>query len=382
MKKIISVFIILSVLLSCTSFAEGYYALGQDSLTAECAILMDAHSGRVIYEKNSVQKHAIASITKIMTALVVFDEIYKGNLTLDTIVTANGYEPEEGEVHIYLAKGEQISVHDLLKAMFLPSANDACVALAEHIAGSKKGFVEMMNNKAIDLKLENTNFSNTNGLKSDNHYSTAHDVAVMARALLNYKEVYNYCSLWNDSIRGGTFQVTNTNLLLTRYDGMTGLKTGYTEEAGYCLAGTAERNGVSLISVVLGAPTSDARFADTKAILNYGFDNYEMKTIARQGEPICDIKLKRAVEKKYTVTLSQDYTALMRKDFAGEIEKNATYEEKIKAPIEQGMNVGSVTFSADGMPLMTVPLTVQQSFPKITYFTSIGLLFKSFMGLR
>ena len=382
MKKTISLILIISVLFSFVSFAEGTYELGQDSLTAECAILVDAQSGRVLYEKNSTQKHAIASVTKIMTALVVFDEMRKGNLTLDDIVTANGYEPEGGEVHIYLAKGEQISVHDLLKAIFLPSANDACVAIAEHIAGSKKGFVEMMNNKAIDLNMENTNFSNTNGLKSDNHYSTAYDVAVMARALLNYKEVYNYCSLWNDTIRGGTFQVTNTNLLLTRYDGMTGLKTGYTEEAGYCLVGTAERNGVSLISVVLGAPTSNERFADTKTLLNYGFDNYEMKTIAKQGEAICDIKIKRAVEKKYTVTLKQDYATLLRKDFSGEIEKNATYEEKIKAPIEQGLNVGSVTFSADGVELMTVPLTVEQSFPKITYFTSIGLFFKSFMGLR
>jgi D-alanyl-D-alanine carboxypeptidase len=253
-------------------------------VNAKAAVLMAANTGQYIFEKNSHDKLPIASITKIMTMLLIMEALYQKKITLDDVVTVSEHASSMGGSQVYLAEGEEFTVHDLLKAVAIHSANDASVALAEHIAGSENVFVTLMNEKAKELAMNNTYFLDCSGLTDEGHYSTANDIAIMARELITkYPSIYEYTTIKRDTFRSGTFGLDNTNHLIGKYRGMTGLKTGVTGAAGYCLAATASRDGMDLISVVLGVESNDMRFSEAAKILDYGFSNYEIVNIDKKG---------------------------------------------------------------------------------------------------
>ena len=278
MKKLISIILSLSLL------AVVIPASAEDVATsAKASILIEQETGRVLQEKEADTKLPIASVTKIMTMLLIMEEIDGGRLTLADEVTVSEYAMSMGGSTMFLEAGEVLTVSDMLKGIAVASANDGCVAMAEHISGSTEAFISLMNKRAKELGMNNTNFVNTNGLDADGHYSSARDVAIMARELCKHEKIFDYTTIWTDSLRDGKFELANTNKLVRFYRGATGLKTGSTDLAGCCLCASATRDGLSLISVVLGAPTSKERFADASGLLDYGFANYRVVRPVSKG---------------------------------------------------------------------------------------------------
>ena len=254
-------------------------ALSADSISAPSAVLMESSTGKVLFEKNPHEQRPCASVTKIMTLLLVFEAVDSGKLSLDDGITASEHAAGMGGSDIWLEKGETMSADDMIKATVVVSANDAAVALAEHISGSEDAFVEKMNSRAKELGMNDTVFKNCNGLDEEGHITSAYDVALMSRELTKHEKIFDYTSIWLDNLRGGKTQIVNTNKLLKTYNGITGLKTGTTNDAGCCMSATATRGDVSLISVVLGCKTGKERFADAAALLDYGFANVSVKEL-------------------------------------------------------------------------------------------------------
>lgn len=245
-------------------------AVSVDTVTAPSAILMESTTGKIIFEKNSHEKRPCASVTKVMTLLLVFEAIDSGKLSLDDTITASEHAASMGGSDIWLEPGEKMSADDMIKATVVASANDAAVALAEHISGSEEAFIENMNKRAKELKMNDTVFKNCNGLDEEGHVTSAYDVAIMSKELIKHEKIFDYSSIWLDTLRDGKTQIVNTNKLLKTYNGITGLKTGTTDDAGCCMSATAQRGDVSLIAVVLGCDTGKERFADAAALLDYG----------------------------------------------------------------------------------------------------------------
>ena len=265
---------------------------GAPTVDAAAAVLMEKETGAILYEQNAHDKLEPASVTKVMTLLLVLEAIDDGRLALDDMVTVSAHAASMGGSQVYLKEGEQMSVDDMLKAVAVVSGNDAAVALAEHLAGSEEGFVEQMNQRAAELGMADTCFVNCTGLPAAGHLTSAHDIAVMSRALIQHPKIRDYTTIWMDSIRGGQFQLANTNKLVRFYEGATGLKTGSTDAAGYCLSATAERDGMELIAVVLKAKTSEQRFESAKSLLNFGFANYTLTDVyPGQALPPVDVLL-------------------------------------------------------------------------------------------
>ena len=247
------------------------------ALTSHAALLMEKTTGQILYAQNEHEALPPASVTKIMTVLLTMEAIDSGRIALDDVVTVSAYAAGMGGSQVFLAEGEQITVDDLLKGVCVSSGNDTAVALAEHVAGVTELFVEQMNNRARELGMNDTHFVNCTGLAAEGHVTSAHDIALMSRELLlHHPEVRNYTTIWMDTLRNGTFGLNNTNKLIRFYDGATGLKTGFTREAGYCISATAERDGMELIAVIMKGNTSDSRNADAKTLLNYGFSTYAL----------------------------------------------------------------------------------------------------------
>ena len=255
-------------------------ALGEDDITSPAAVLMDAQSGKILFEKNAHEQRPCASITKVMTLLLVMEALDSEKIHLDDVVTASAHAASMGGSDIWLEEGEQMTVDEMIKATAVASANDAAVALAEFISGTEDDFVAAMNEKAKALGMKDTVFKNCNGLDEEGHLTSAYDVALMSRELIKHKKIFDYTSIWLDSLRGGETQIVNTNKLLRTYDGITGLKTGTTGDTGSCITATAERNGVSLIGVILGADSGTARFKDAATLLDYGFANFETANLS------------------------------------------------------------------------------------------------------
>ena len=272
MKKIKNiVFTLLVISALCFSVTAAELELNSTS-----ACLMEASTGRILYEINADEKLEPASVTKIMSLILVFEAMDEGKLNLDTPVSGSDHASSMGGSQIWLEPGETMTVNEMLKAVVVASANDCTVALGEFVAGSEESFVAMMNEKAKQLGMENTHFVNCTGLPAENHYTTARDIAIMTRELHKHSKVYDYTKIWMDSLRDGEFGITNTNKLIRFYNGATGMKTGYTSSALYCMSATAERDGMNLIAAVMKAETSDKRFADAKKLLEYGFANYSL----------------------------------------------------------------------------------------------------------
>ena len=374
MKKVICFFICVCFMMhSVVVFAEGNTDLG---LNAKSAILMEESTGNILYESNPDERLPIASVTKVMTMLLIMEAVDSGKISLDDMVTVSENAMSYGGSTMFLETGEQLTVNDMLKGIAVASANDGCVAMAEHLAGSESAFVDMMNEKAKELGMENTHFMNTNGLDEADHYSSARDVAIMSRELMKHETIFNYTSIWMDTLRGGKFQLANTNKLIRFYDGANGLKTGSTSKALCCLSAAAKRNDMQLIAVVLGAPTSAERFASAKSLLDYGFANYAVNTQITAGDEVQKIAVEKGVDKEVGVVAGDSCSTLVKKGQEDNITKEIKIDETITAPIEAGQKIGTMTISRDGEVIADIDLNASSAVEK----KGIGLIIKDFFA--
>lgn len=326
-------------------------------LTSRAALLMEKTTGQILFAQNEHEKLEPASVTKIMTLLLTMDAIDSGALAYDDVVTVSANAAGMGGSQVFLAEGEQITVEELLKCVCVSSGNDAAVALAEKVAGVTELFVEQMNNRARGLGMDDTHFVNPTGLTAEGHVTSAHDIALMSRELLTkHPDIRSFTTIWTDSIRNGTFDLANTNKLIRRYDGATGLKTGYTASAGYCISATAEREGMELIAVVMKGETADKRNADAKALLNYGFSAYALVSAAPE-EPLPVLPVTMGETDSVSLMLPPDaLTAVVEKAQAAALERRIDLPESLPAPVRQGQQVGTLTLCSGDTELMTVPI--------------------------
>ena len=328
------------------------------TLTSHAALLMEKSTGEILYAQNEHDALPPASVTKIMTVLLTMEAIDSGRIALDDMVTVSAYAAGMGGSQVFLAEGEQMSVDDLLKAVCVSSGNDAAVALAEHVAGVTELFVEQMNNRARELGMKDTHFVNCTGLTAEGHVTSAHDIALMSRELLlHHPAVRNYTTIWMDTLRNGTFGLSNTNKLIRFYEGATGLKTGFTQEAGYCISATAERDGMELIAVVMKGPDRDTRNNDAKTLLNYGFSTYALVT-AMPEQPLMPVPVDMGTaDTVQPVLASEGNTVLVEKEKAGMLERKVTLEPRVTAPVAAGQPLGELTVLDGDTVLLTAPIT-------------------------
>ena len=326
-------------------------------LTSRAALLMEKTTGQILFAQNEHEKLEPASVTKIMTLLLTMDAIDSGALAYEDVVTVSANAAGMGGSQVFLAEGEQITVEELLKCVCVSSGNDAAVALAEKVAGVTELFVEQMNNRARGLGMDDTHFVNPTGLTAEGHVTSAHDIALMSRELLTkHPDIRSFTTIWTDSIRNGTFDLANTNKLIRRYDGATGLKTGYTASAGYCISATAEREGMELIAVVMKGETADKRNADAKALLNYGFSAFALVSAAPE-EPLPALPVTMGEVDTVALMLPPDaLTAVVEKAQAASLERRIDLPESLPAPVRQGQQVGTLTLCSGDTELMTVPI--------------------------
>lgn len=315
------------------------------AVNAKSAILVDVNTGTIIFEKNMNEKVSVASLTKMMSQLLILENIEKGTLKWDEVVKVSSNAAGYGGTQIYLQPGEEMTVKDLMKGISMASANDATVALAERIAGTEEAFVKMMMDKAKQLGLQNTNFVNPTGLDEENHYSTAYDLSIIARELMKHEQIFEFSSLYEDYLRVDTpnkFWLVNTNKLVRFYEGADGLKTGFTDNAKYCMAVTAKRNGMRLLAIVLGEEVSKVRNAETTALLDYGFNLYQVDILKKKGEVVDKIKIERGNVNEVDVVTEDEISILKKKN-----EESKQYTEKIELlelslPIKKGDTVGKL----------------------------------------
>lgn len=337
------------------------------------AILIERDTGKVLYKKNQDKKLPPASMTKVMSLLLIMEALDEGKIKKDEIIRVSERAASMGGSQIFLEEGEEMSVHNLLKGIAIASGNDATVALAERIAGSEKAFVKKMNKKAKALGLENTHFNNSTGLPAENHYSTVHDMSVMAKELLKYESITKYTSIYEDYLRKGQeneFWLVNTNKLVKSYPGVDGLKTGYTNEAKYCLTATAEKNDMRVIAVVMGADSTKERNGTVSEMLDYAFNHFETKNLYKKDEKITTLDLLKAENQHIDVVASESISTIHRKGESTEnISSMATLIEDIKLPLKKGEKVGTLTVKKDGKTVTKSPLIIKQDAQPASYFT-------------
>ena len=335
---------------------------------SEAAILMEKETGQILYAKNEHEQLQPASVTKVMTLLLTMEAIDSGALRYDDMVTASDYASSMGGSQIFLAPGEQMSVEDLLKGVCVASGNDASVALAEHQAGVTELFVTKMNNRAKELGMNDTNFVNCNGLPAEGHVTSAYDIALMSRELiLHHPDIRRFTTIWMDTLRDGKSELSNTNKLIRFYDGATGLKTGSTSSAGYCISATAERDGMELIAVTLKADTSSDRFEDAKTLLNYGFSTYALAD-AGEGVTLDAVPVELGTADTVQPVLSgEGRRILIRQSQLADLERTVTMDGSVAAPVKQGQTVGQVTVTSGEEVLTTVPILAGEDVPRLTW---------------
>lgn len=335
---------------------------------APSAILIDAATGTVLYEKNAHERLAPASVTKVMTLLLVMEALDKGQISWDDKVTASSAASAKGGSQIYLEPGEQLSMDEMLKSVVVSSANDCATALAEHVAGSEAAFVNLMNERAAELGLEDTHFVNCTGLDDEpnasEHLTSAHDLAFMSRELLRHDRIRDYTTIWMDTVRDGKFGLSNTNKLVRFYDGTTGLKTGYTSAAGHCLSASAKRDGMELIAVVLHCGSSTERFESAKTLLNYGFANFALVDTT-PTEPLVPVKVSLGVQDLVTPVLQATAPILIEKSELSRITKTVDLTPTVEAPISQGQTLGTMTISAGDRILAEIPIEAGSSVDRL-----------------
>lgn len=338
------------------------------AVESKSCLLMEKTTGQVLYAVNEHEPLEPASVTKVMTILLTMEAIDSGSLSYGDLVTASAYACSMGGSQIWLKENEQLTVEDMLKAVCVVSANDASVALAEHLAGSAEAFVEQMNQRAAELGMADTHFVNPTGLPAKGHVTSAHDIALMSRELiLNHPDIRRFTTIWTDSLRDGAFGLSNTNKLIRFYPGATGLKTGSTDAALYCLSATAERDGMELISVVMGAPTSTQRFEGAKVLLNYGFAAYGLAQ-AQPPQPLAPIPVILGDQAAVTPRLAEDPTILAPKEKLAAMEVEVQMAESLSAPVAAGAEVGRMTVTSNGETLASIPLTADAAVARLSYW--------------
>ncbi len=357
LSSILSVCLVLSVLTPMASAEERNAKLAEK---ASSAILIERDTGEVMFEKNSHEKLPPASMTKIMTLLLIMEAIDKGSIAYDDTVRTSEYAASMGGSQIFLEPGEEMSVSDMLKAIAVASGNDATVAMAEHIAGTEEEFVAIMNDKAKELGLKNTNFMNTNGLPADNHYTTAYDLAMISKELLKYDEITKYTGIYEDYLRADTdnkFWLVNTNKLVKFYPGVDGLKTGYTREAMYCLTATAEKNDMRVITVIMGAPTPKERNAQITSMLDYAFNQFQTHKLYERDHVLADVEVSKGDKDTIPVVTSESVSILTKKGVkVDDVVERLEIDASLRAPVKKGDVLGTLFIEKEGEVLSETPL--------------------------
>lgn len=383
MKRFFSMLILSVLLFSLISPVALAEEKNETALVNEVksAILIERDTGTVMYDNNSHEKLPPASMTKIMTMLLIMEAIDEGRLSMDEKVRASEYAASMGGSQIFLEPGEEMTTRELLKGIAIGSGNDASVALAERIAGSEEAFVDMMNNKAKELGLKNTKFQNTTGLPAEDHFSTAYDMAMMAKELLKYDQITEFTGKYEDYLRENTdkkFWLVNTNKLVRFYPGVDGLKTGFTREAMYCLTATAEKNGMRVIAVVFGAPTSKARNAQVTKLLDFAFSQYQAHPMYERGHVLGKAVISKGSKKSIDAVTSEPISLLTKKgESIDKVQKKITLKKNMKAPVQKGDQVGTIKLVKDGKVLYSSPLVANETVKEAGWWK----LFKRSFGM-
>ncbi len=343
-------------------------------LDAASVLLIERETGEVLYEKNADEPRAIASITKIMTMILVMEALESGQTTLDDLVNVSEHAYSMGGSQIWLEPGEIFTVDEMLRAVAVASANDAAVALAEHVGGSEDAFVAMMNEKARALGMTKTTFKNANGLDEEGHISCARDVAIMSREVLRHELVRNYITIWTDELRGGETQLTNTNKLLRSFDGITGIKTGTTGKAGVCISASAERNGMELIAVVLGSSNAQGRFDAARTLLEYGFANYELAQTGLEAGQLAPVRVSLGVCESCEPVCDIPQSVVVERGKADSVVSEITIAEQVEAPVEAGQILGEVSVYCDGALIGAYPITAKEPVERLSFKTGLEKL--------
>ena len=367
MKRLLSLCLACALMMPCALAAPAQDSpAGALALSAASGVLMEKETGQLLYEQHAHQQLEPASVTKIMTLLLILEAIDSGRISKEDMVSVSAYAAGMGGSQVYLKEGEQMTVGELIKCITVVSGNDAAVAMAEYLAGSESAFVTEMNRKAAQLGMEDTTFLNCTGLPIQGHLTSAHDIALMSRELiLNHPGIRDYTTIWMDSIRDGAFGLTNTNRLVRFYPGATGLKTGSTDGAMYCMSATAERNGMELIAVIMKSPTSAQRFEDAKALLEHGFANYTLAQVYPEV-PIPPIPVLLGEVEQVQPTPSRSCSLLVRKGEENLITTRLNLPTNVEAPVEPGQTLGELEVLVDGQPRETIPLTTAEGVARLT----------------
>ena len=380
-KKLSLALIIAIIFTAIPVFSVEVNAVTEETITAPSAVLMETSSGKILFEKNPHEQRPCASITKVMTMLLVCEAIDNGKLSLDDTITASAHAASMGGSDIWLEEGETMSADDMIKATVVASANDAAVALAEHLCGSEEVFVEKMNEKASQLGMNDTVFKNCNGLDEDGHITSAYDVAVMSRELMKHEMIFDYTSIWLDNLRDGKTQIVNTNKLLKTYNGITGLKTGTTNDAGCCMSASAKRGDMNLVAVVLGCNSGKERFSDAAALLDYGFANFSVTQLKAPEDLPKTIKVENGMQGNIGIGCDVNASIVLDKNNSSKIVSKIDLPESIEAPVVSGQKLGTVTYSLDGNAVKSFEITALQDAEKISFASVFSVLLNSIISL-
>ncbi len=373
MKKLIPIVLAVCFCFSGTAFASA------PTPNAKSMILMEASGGTVLAENNADEKLPIASVTKIMTLLLIMEAIEDGKIAMEDMVSVSERAMSMGGSTMFLEAGEALSVHEMIKGIAVASANDGCVAMAEHLSGSEEAFIDLMNKRARELGMENTQFMNTNGLDAEGHYSSARDVAKMSAELIRHEKIFEYTTIWTGMMHNDQFELANTNKLIRFYKGATGLKTGSTDEAGCCLSATAMRDGLGLVAVVLGSPTSKDRFDGARALLDYGFANYAIEDPCKSEDLPTSIKINKGVKEEISIKPSDNKGVLLEKSMKNKIETKIELPDEVVAPIAENEKLGTIKFMVDGEEIAKKDLVAGESINKKSIFGWFCDILKDFM---
>lgn len=401
-KKIIYFIITLVFILSCTSYsiASSYEYiwsslssdatitvsadLQDNSLNLEStgAILIEQSTGEILYEQNCHEQLRPASVTKVMSLLLIMEALDRGDITLDTMIPCSEHARSMGGSQIWLDTTETLSVHDMLKAICVVSANDCTVAMAEYIAGSEEIFVSQMNNRAKELGMNDTNFVNCHGIDADGHVTSAYDISIMSRELLmNHPSIIDYTTIYMDTLRDGKSELVNTNKLLRTYNGCTGLKTGSTGLALYNLSASATRDGLSLIAVIMHAPTTATRFAEAKKLLDYGFANFSSVSFGNTGDVVASVEVEKGVSSNVNAVFNSSASVIIKKGLEKNVVQNISLDQNIKAPISQGQKIGTATYTLNDEILATVDIVAETEIKKSTLFNMTTNLYSHWFNM-
>ena len=378
-KKIVSFILVFILICSVTMIKPS--ALSEKELTAPSAILIEPTTKKVLFEHNSHEKRPCASVTKVMTLLLIMEAIEEGKITYEEMVTSSQRASSMGGSDIWLEEGEQMSVDDMVKAIVVASANDASVAMAEHICGTEEEFINKMNQRAKELGMNDTTFKNCNGLDEDGHLTSAYDVAIMSAELIKHEKIFDYTSIWMDSLRNGKTQIVNTNKLLKTYKGITGLKTGTTNEAGCCMSASATRDGLSLIAVVLGCKTGTERFKDCATLLDYGFANYKYQLLSSPDEISKEIEVKGGMKKSIELSYNINGGFVLPKGSDSNLEYKITLPEYLEAPVKKGDKIGKVTYTTGKEELASFDIIAKNETEEINFGSVFNLLYNALIAL-